>query len=231
MSDNNDRPWVADEALPTVSYGWLKMPNNQIVYPTTVSQAEHASSVTYGTWSFDWAVAPGDDHQSVDIVSFMVNGYASNRLEPLPHSLNVTGYYLHLLSGDRTGWVSDPDRPSITLTSYNGSAGGSYKFPSLITGSHQIDITRSSLGEFRVYFDGTLIIGAVDNSITTSEKFILTSWVGDSAFDNIIVSSSIKTITPLSDDMKTRSSTGFLPLSIVFSFGIILINNQRKRGK
>ncbi len=208
------------------------MPNIQTTYPHTVSQAEHASSVAYGTWSFDWAVVPGDNHQSVDMVSFMVNGYASDALNPLPdNSPNGTGYYLELYSGDMIAFMGESEGPSIILTSYNGSVWRKHQFSNYITGSHQIDITRSSLGEFRVYFDGTLIIGAVDNSITTSEKFILTSWIGDSAFDNIIVSSSIKTITPLSDDMKTKSSTGFLPLSIVFSFGIILINNQRKRGK
>jgi hypothetical protein len=243
--------------MPSIIDGWLKMPDDPMTDPEMarppVGQAEHASSVAYGTWSFDWAVEPGENHESVDIVSFIANNHSSETAQLLPFEVNVTGFWLWLLSGQKLGWMGDPDRPMIALVSYEGGVGGvsgvegRHQFSSPITGSHHIAITRTLQGDFQVFFDSTLIIEASDNSTTTSEKFVITSWVGDSAFDNIVVSNSIDShyITvpaPAAPSFPTQEEETnlleLLPFAIlvivvttIIIFFINLIIKQRKQGK
>ncbi|MFQ5979883.1 MAG: hypothetical protein ACE5OZ_17265 [Candidatus Heimdallarchaeota archaeon] len=119
-----------------------------------------------------------------------------------------------------------------------------HQFSSPITGSHHIAVTRDLQGNFEVFFDSTLIIEASDNSTTTSEKFIITSWVGDSAFDNIVVSNSIDSnyITKFpaaAPSFPTQEETNLLELlpfavlvvviAIVIIFFINLIIKERKQ--
>ena len=209
-----------DSVAPSIVNGTLQMPNIRVL---TESQFFRNSTVAYGTWSFDWHVAPGDDHSSVDGIFLVINNFPNN-LTGLSNSQlasTISGYVLILISADRPS-SQYADR-SITLAkylSYSFSILEYHQFTASITGFHHIDVTRNLQGEFKVYYDSNLIIQYTDNTITTSEKCVIVSWMGDSAFDNITVS----------DSIDIPRTTDFPGLFTLFSIGVFIIM-RRKREK
>ena len=186
--------------LPYISNGRLQMPVHTGYYAHW-SPAIRNSSVAYGTWAFDWILDDSSEyeHESWDPVFFIAD--MPLNFTGLSDSVAYcAGYALGLKSGERGSLgnssaislfrmqVTDPY--FIFLEIYD--VPGDY-----ITGSHTIHITRSLTGEFNVYFDSSLIITHTDNTVTTSKRIAFSSWVGDSAFDNIMVDDEV--VPPPSD--------------------------------
>ena len=176
--------------LPSITNGLLQMPN--IRTGANWSAALRNCTIAYGTWSFDWIVEVGSDHISWDLVFFISDmPFNQSGMDRLDRETN--GYILGLKSGD-IGIYGDYNNSiflfNLHMASYD-LIGLPYSFSEPITGSHRVVVTRGLQGEFNVYFDSTLIITTTHTTTTTSERVVFSSWFGDSAFDNISVSSSV----------------------------------------
>jgi hypothetical protein len=216
-----------DSVAPSIVNGRLQMPNTQVYNNEfTVSYIFRNSTVANGTWSFDWHVTPGDDHSSYDEIFFMTNNFPNNLTGFSVDQLigKYSGYRLDLKSADR-GDSTFKDR-SITLAKYLPNFFSILKyhqFNTSITGFHHIDVTRNLQGEFKVYYDSSLIIQYTDNTITTSEKCVIISVIGDSAFDNITASDDV-----LPPTTTTTTTANFPSLFILFSVGVLIILRRKK---
>jgi len=107
------------------------------------------STVTSGTWSFDWVIEPGVEHESYVNVFFMANGFAENLTgkawgDPVSTDLYTTGYVLNLQSCAKGPLSSN----SINLgrLGVGGGTLASKAFSTSISGSHHIDVTRTPEG-------------------------------------------------------------------------------------
>ncbi|MHA2252042.1 MAG: transcriptional regulator [Candidatus Kariarchaeaceae archaeon] len=190
-SDIWDGVYSKSDSPFNISNGALTSPDLQGF--TEAAKAYRSSSNAYGSWSFDWTVS--DDGRSFDAAEFILNDYSQNFnwTGLSKNELNLTGYSLVLVSYDETS--AESTSPGLDLVKLSNSGSNlltrsldSYNFDSPLEGTHHIDIERDVDGEFKIYFNSELVIQVVDNSITTSEKFGLVSWIGASSFDNIIVS-------------------------------------------
>ena len=214
---------------PRIEKGTLKMLNTQAGWH--YSQAVHTSTVAYGTWSFDWYVNTGEDHQAYDVVFFIANNYIPTE-QSGEAPLNSTAYALALTSG----YKEEPETLGILLTPVVALAEWRYgtkhlifldyhEFSSPLEGAYHIDITRNITGEFHIYFDQNLVLKVTDKSTTTSESFIFGSWFGDSLFDNLTVSSTVD-VHPI--PIKTRTFSPPL-IEIMVSIGVIVILRKKTR--
>ena len=194
----------------------------------TAADALYNNSVAYGSWSFDWLVVNGSDHLAYDAVAFMFtdtrNSYNMTGLTEAEYLMNCNGYSLLLISSSKTAGIAGAAIPGISLASYTPSYTilSTHEFANDIVGIHHINISRNLQGEFSVYFDSELVIEATDNGTTTSERFLIVSFKGDSGFDNISVKdltidetiTTTTTTTTTTDILTTattsNSSEGFL---------------------
>ncbi|MHA2213967.1 MAG: hypothetical protein ACW992_12470 [Candidatus Thorarchaeota archaeon] len=136
----------------------------------TINIASHPSDVVHGTWSFDILIG---GHQ-VSVVTLMTptggNGYDLVFAVESHQGIGSSSIQLQ------------KDYPSVLL-------GYVEMDPS---GWHHIIATRDSTGYMCIYADGTLIIEAVDNSVTSSDEFgFAFEESAECAFDNVSVSDSI----------------------------------------
>lgn len=228
--------WDTDY-IPKVENGVLQMPNTQTDW-WYLSQAYHSSTVAYGTWSFDWYVNAGKDHQSYDTVAFIANNMAPTKRSGYINE-NMSGYALTLTSDDK----KEPPLEShaVALVEFeNGTQQWkflkSYQLSSTLIGWHHIDITRNVTGQFNIYFDNRLVLQLTDNSTKTCENFAFYSWYGDSVFDNLTVSDTVDPISTIteSNSVDPNSSipdgTNYPPLFIiVVSIGVIIILRKNRR--
>ena len=136
--------------------------------------ASRESSVVYGTWSFDVYINRLAGIEIIETAEAGTN-YTQDGYEVVfaPDEFNGIGPYsiqLHeLYATSATTWgyhrldykIIDPD------------------------GWHHFDITRDTSGYFCVYLNGTVVMEAIDNTVTTSNAFAF-CFVG--AFDNVVVS-------------------------------------------
>jgi hypothetical protein len=212
--------WNPDFA-PVVENGVLRMPNTQDGWH--VSHAVHSSTIAYGTWSFDWYVNAGKDHQVYDIISFIVNNMGpTEQSGEIPE--NMTGYALVLIPGEKI--ISSQISRSVSLVIWRNDSVqwttlNHYQFSDTLKGTYHIDITRNITGKFSVYFDGKLKFQVTDNSTTTSESFAFVSWYGDTTYDNLKISNTMDV---------TSQQADYPPLVIVIvSIGVVII--LRKKGK
>ncbi|MHA1978697.1 MAG: hypothetical protein ACW98I_17475 [Candidatus Hodarchaeales archaeon] len=198
------------------------------------------STVAFGTWSFDWVVEPGVDHESYVDVFFMVNNYKDNITGEVVFG-DTPGYVLNLQSGFKGPLTAN----SITLARAAGgglsqSALGIKVFASEITGSHHIEVSRSSDGEFTVAFDSTVELTATDTNFNTSEKFVIGAWIGDSGFDNITTSDlSITTTTTTTTTLPTTTESatsttaaggpGFELQVLVLGLSLFFVYTRKRR--
>jgi hypothetical protein len=210
-----------NDTAPKVVDDMLKMPNTQ--EGDTMSYIVRNSTVANGTWSFDWIVTEGTNHESLDVVNFMLNGWPRDLNGSSLDSLPGTGYYLILKSGG----VGNPglSENSIYLDEITPTREETLKYRSFddpITGSHHITITRDNQGEVNMYFDSTTpIITHTDLSTTSSELFAIGSWYGDSVFDNITTSDSIEPPT-------TSTTSSFFSLFFFLCFGILVLIRRKQ---
>ena len=205
-----------DTAFPTIESDMLKMPNTRTF--GTWSGIRRNSTVAYGTWSFDWTVQNGTDHNSADVIMLMINNMPWNMTGSSPAPpYSWYGYFLVLRSSSSGPWTHLRTR-SITLSEFipnNEVVLKDYQFDETITGSHHIDVTRDQEGEFKVFFDSVLLFNHTDKTTTTSESCIFGSWIGDSTFDNIVVRDDVVEIT-------TPTSAPSPVPTIGFEFVVIL---------
>ncbi|MHA2253558.1 MAG: transcriptional regulator, partial [Candidatus Kariarchaeaceae archaeon] len=176
------------------------------------AHAYHDSTLAYGTWSFDWEIS--GDNRSFDAVEFILSDtkYNYNWTGIYELDKGIMGYGLALGSYNVSSVNSaTPGLDLIKLYSNNGLftpvSLKSHSFDGPIEGTHHIDITRSTDGEFKVYFDSDMVIQTTDNQITTSEKFAFTSWIGASSISNIVVL----------DDVPITVSDSINPLITLFA--------------
>jgi hypothetical protein len=224
---------------PIIADGTLQMPWNNLMEQSNdmLASALHNSSVAYGTWSFDFHITEGQNHESLSAIFFIVANYNGGNFN-LSGSIfteissQMRGYIIYIKSGTR-GWDFLRDN-SITLRIWTPTELETlvdYQFSSRITGFHNMTITRnSSQGEFHVYVDSEHLFQVTNNKITSSEVFEFGSWVGDILFDNLTVSNTVEidpplpTTTPIQDT--PRIEFGVLILGFVFS---VLYVRKRKR--
>jgi hypothetical protein len=147
------------------------------------SHANHISTVTTGTWSFDVDCVDSERHHFY--VAFMRDRLTENLSSEIPAEYGL------MIVTDAFGSFDDDivlyrrDAGSATLSALIDT----YSIPG-ISGWYHFDITRDSEGRFFVYINGTLQMEGVDNTHTTSEYFGFYSRPGP-AIDNIVVSDSI----------------------------------------
>lgn len=167
--------------------GVLRAPNHQGYNNKTIARRD--SAVAYGTWSFDW-LASSVAYYAIQLI-----------LNHPENNFNITG--MHEDDRDFTGYSILIDTlsstfPRIYLLKLYKEGGvwihpalDSHYFDAGFERTHHIDVTRDSEGQFHVYFDTILVLKATDNDFTTSQKFSILSWSGDSGIDNISVSDTV----------------------------------------
>ena len=202
------------------------------------SGAQHNSTVAYGTWSFDWIVEPGVEHESYVNIFFIMVGFPTNFTGYSYIASQYTkGYVLNLQSGSKGPLSANSINFGVIGKSDNPQ--GKKTFSNPFTGSHHIDIIRSSDGLFNVFLDVTdptnppsPIISVFDNTIQTCDKFIFGAWIGDSAIDNISVSDSIDVsyITPTTTTTTTTARTPSFELELLVYSLLIYTILTRKRN-
>ena len=200
------------DLVPEIIDGELRMPIVTETENLSVSCAIRNSTVAYGTWSFDWEInsSTGTEHETWDNIWFIsdmpVNLTGVNFDTPF-----CEGYVLMLQSASE-GYPGVPSSciylwkqqyyVPVVSTLYG------YDIPGTkITGAHHIDITRNLTGEFNVWFDSIHIFTVTDKAITTSERILFRSHLGDSTFDNITVSDSVDLTPPEPDTTTTTTLT------------------------
>ncbi|MFX0207706.1 MAG: hypothetical protein ACFFDT_17085 [Candidatus Hodarchaeota archaeon] len=173
-----------------------------------LSEALRNSTLAYGTWSFDWIVSEEShtDHGAYDIIGLMANSendiWIRDGLTESEWAADKTGYGLYLLSRSKSELGYDPTFPVAGpgITFYKGTDSPSWGkrkvFCENVYGTHHIDIQRTPEGEFKIYYDNVLIIEDSDNKVTTSEKFLFSSFQGDSGIDNLVVTNETTIIDP-----------------------------------
>ena len=219
-------------AAPSVENGVLKMPNTQ--EGDTWSHAVRTSTVAYGTWSFDWMVPEGTDHESLITVFIMINDmprdFNGTSLSP-PYEHN--GYFINIKSGSAgpSGLADKSIRFGEYITNHVYTH-IEHVFDEPITGAHHITITRDTHGEFNIYFDSTVpVLTYIDLSTKYSELCIFGSWYGDSVFDNITVSSSVDyptTTVPTTEPTTEPDNTNFPGLFFLLGFGILVLLRRKR---
>ncbi|MCE7737404.1 MAG: hypothetical protein GPJ54_21115 [Candidatus Heimdallarchaeota archaeon] len=154
--------------------------------------ASHNSSVAYGKWSFDWHIS--ENNQSFDSVAFVSNDELTNYnwvgLRSNERGLSDYGVAL----GSYSVPNYDSFYPGISLVYLKSGVPFKYenlKFDSDQSGIKHIVITRDIDGKIEVDYNSEFTLSFTDQSLTTSDKFLFTSWVGNSSIDNIVVSDDI----------------------------------------
>ncbi|MFX0141969.1 MAG: hypothetical protein ACFFDN_50495 [Candidatus Hodarchaeota archaeon] len=203
--------------------GVLRAPNHQGFNNRT--EARRNNTVAYGTWSFDWLASS----VAYDAISLISNHPENN--------FNITG--MHEDDFDFTGYSIRIDTlgstfPRIDLLKLYKEGGiwipsalDSYYFDAELEGTHHIDVTRDSEGQFHVYFDTILVLTATDNDFTTSQKFSMVSWSGDSGIDNITVSDTVD--YPPSPPGIPATTWGYIVWMVIPTIMILII--MRKKVK
>lgn len=205
------------------------------------SHINHDSATAYGTWSFDWLVSSpahvGIEFMLTDLrTNFNLTGLHQNQV-------NFTGYAVLLVSFSASPGLG-LQAPGINLLKFVNRNNYSlvtvldtHKFAAEVVGPHHIEISRTLQGQFTVYYDSEVTLQGFDNITTTSEKFGITSWRGDSGIDNITISDTFiappttttTTTSPTTTTTTTATADGFVLWLLIPSFGILIV--LRKKGK
>ena len=207
--------------------GILRAPNYQGwdestgIYTGNYTRARRKSTVAYGTWSFDW-VPPisRPDSQDLDLIVFIYNP-AGREINLTDQENNSTSYSIQIFFnslGETTRIIlcKQLGPPSdVTLL------GEYYIIPPVIKSIH-IEITRDQQGHFKVYYNTNEIIDVTDNDITTSERFGLLSWVGDTGIDNITISIPDDSIPAI-----PASTVGYIIITVTPTIIILVIIRKR----
>ncbi|MFW9806757.1 MAG: hypothetical protein ACFFFK_08520 [Candidatus Thorarchaeota archaeon] len=150
-----------------------------------VNIARYTSTMTVGTWSFDLFV-PDDDNNvgSIDVM------FTSNGTRPFPHYSSLTVSFEAWYDQNRFDlWELRGNNQGILLDHF---------VPAGIEGWWNVIVTRSNVGHYKVYINGTLRMDVVNNDVTGSDYLEFFCWnVTGAAIDNIVVYDEIwPTTTP-----------------------------------
>ncbi|MHA2226740.1 MAG: hypothetical protein ACXAC8_16125 [Candidatus Hodarchaeales archaeon] len=207
--------------FPTIENGRLQMPNSRD-WSINGSVALRNSTLAYGTWSFDWYITLGENHETFEDV-WLLSNLALNQTGLAHDDPYLNAYILNMVSAS-----PHPGDAFIVLskiTSGNLVELAEWDFDGPLEGSHHVEVTRDSTnGTFRVYFDNEFLFSKTDNSHTTSERFAIASWYGDGAFDNITLDNAI-----IDHTTTTESGSGFDWIILLFSLSVILIFFPKRR--
>ncbi|MFX1484315.1 MAG: hypothetical protein ACFFCP_14130 [Promethearchaeota archaeon] len=188
---------------PTVAGNFSVQGGALTVLDNDVNYARHNSTVEVGTWSFDLFV-PDAPHAYVG-VSFMSNGSRPIELDSRWIAVEATteGTDRFNLWWQRgaNNWVGD-----VCYTP-TGS----------ILGWHHIEITRTSGGQFNIFFNGSLEYTTVTNDVihSTYLECYAVNATG-AAFDNIVVDDQLPTTT-------TTTTTGASPPWDLIAIGGVVV--------
>lgn len=203
----------------STSDGVLRVVGNE----SRSSIAEHPSTQTTGTWSFDVDVAPTE----IDHFYIAFFGEKFGNFTGPDDALNATPYEygIAVVTAPFGMWNSEfvfykrPKTPDVIPL-------GRYS-PTEIMGWHHFDITRDNNGLFNVFINGTLRKSFQDNSYTISEVFRFMSRPGP-GIDNIVVRDDFLLTTTTATTTTDTKTPGF-ELNLVFFFGLIPVIFYKKR--
>ena len=194
------------------------------------SAAEHPSTQTTGTWSFDLDVTyTVNGHCHIDFFGKKMGNLSEvdNFTDAFPYA-----YGIMVVTEPSGMWDSEfvfykREEGSPTIIPLNRYA------PSQILGWHHFDITKTSEGEFNIFINGTYCKSYKDTAFSISEVFRFSGPPGH-AIDNIVVRDDILLTPPTTTTSETTTTTTepasmiTAPLFLIF-FGIIVINQKRKK--
>ncbi len=203
------------------------------------SGAYRNSSVAYGTWSFDWIIEPGVEHESYVNVFFITNKFHEENITgnfaEISHYPNSSGYFLNLQSSPAGPFSTARIRFEQFGTGRIVSQ--SYNFAGSISGTYHIDITRSPDGQFYVYLNYVNtstqpIISIKETIITTSETFGFGAWFGDSGIDNISIDNEvvITRTTTATTTTTADGGPGFQFEVLVLSLALLFVTSRKRRS-
>lgn len=180
--DNNNVWWSMDENWQIID-GALTPPDSDTLNVTHF--ANHASTTTHGTWSFDWTA--DDEGDSRDVFVFMMKDTITQ--------YNFSGYKEADLRFEGYGLIIEASGNVILrLLEYLGNDAASFakglaaknKY-GLEISKHHFDITRTLDGNITVYLDQEKMLSVIDVSEHEAEKIAFGSWKGASFIDNITI--------------------------------------------
>ncbi len=153
-------------------------PNYTVIDGIVYSQGEdymniagHNSSVVYGTWSIDVYVNRPTGIEIIETAA-IGTGYSQDAYEVVFDPDVNQVYFQELYATSDTTWGSIVhDRKDMNPL-----------------GWHHLDVTRDLKGYFCVYLNRSLILEAVDLTVTTSNVFAV-AFAG--AFDNVVVNNTV----------------------------------------
>ncbi|MHA2168825.1 MAG: hypothetical protein ACXAB7_02830 [Candidatus Kariarchaeaceae archaeon] len=177
------------------------------------SYACQESTVAYGTWSFDWLPSATNGQDFVSFISEDSWDWV-NRTQ----IKTANSYYLWLNPGN-AGVIQGIQLQKHSGTVLNANV-GTYSAPEVLEGWHSIDVTRTSNGQFKIFFDDELVIEEIDTDVTESAKFCF-GLDGDSAFDNVRISDSV-------DKQDDESSLDFPVTLLIGIFALPVVLRRRK---
>ena len=173
----------------TIHNGTFSAANNYLLANFSEGEwhlASHASNVAYGTWSFDILVVNNENMQTNEFsaINFICN------------SIDQQLWW----TGSSDSYILYIHQQNIKLWRSIGAEWIEYRYV-LVNYDHwyHIDITRDNQGQFYVFLDGSVVIWAKDNNITTSNYFTFGYSKGNYAIDNITVSDEITIFPKIAD--------------------------------
>ena len=173
-----------------------------VLSPATqiAANAYVTATPAYGTWTFDIT-----ESSYAGRVHFIYDDDVGTGYSLLTGSSTITLERFSSESGATQGATSATSLAAATIVS-DGAAHG-YK------------VTRTEAGAFTVRRDGTSIITATDNTVTTSTKFLLRAYgsSGNLRVDNIV--------TPATASYKREHDTGMVPPTTVPVWGSLEISS------
>lgn len=245
FDDGNDDGWILSGVKltsggDTETWDGNFQVNNGILNATGSDEnpywnlASHESTMSIGMWSFDvYVVDVPWTHIHIYFMTDDWNNYPNT----------IYGYDIMVITED----VDDPAGGSevyhegFLLVRRNGEYDqwvnnwkiiANYEVEGEVAGWYNLNITRSSLGEWNVYINDTLRMSVVDTTVDTSSYFRFIT-EGGPAFDNVIVSGNPG---PL-DTTTTTLPSGYGEAIIVMTVGfgaiivVIIIYVIKRRSK
>lgn len=186
------------------------------------SAAEHPSIQAVGTWSFDLDVTHTiGEHFHISFFSGKFGNYSilPNFVDAIPYEYGIIpvsaiwGPY----NSEFVFYMREQGNGSITpLERYS---------PDEIIGWHHFDITRTALGEFNVFINGTLRSTFQDTKFNTSEVFRISSSAGP-GLDNVLMvdeNGTTTTTIPPTTTTTTKTTSTAEDASITLGMEIITV--------
>ncbi|MHA2252169.1 MAG: hypothetical protein ACXAD7_17525 [Candidatus Kariarchaeaceae archaeon] len=206
---------------------------------SSLNLATHDSTVTEGTWSFDFKNR-GLIGQGYVIINFMADiTEIPDFAGQMPLTPTSWGGYSFLIIYETWGFDEFFETPGSILMRNNASSNSlfdqtildqfsfydmqeEYDYNLMGTSDHHIDITRTFDGEMKVYVNDDKFLSTTDNSVTSSGQFAMWNWWGDFQFDNFTVQDEI--VDPNKD-----SDFGFNVFLVTLFSLMIVIRLVRRR--